>query len=121
MCITSIGRKILFFYAVLPFLIDFSFHLDLFCKNFRVAHFGELAPECINAYYRYGCALLCKAQDEADPLVSIPKKDSESQQDSNRDGSVKSAVSCESSVASISSTGEPGGSSNGKEKEEDDG
>ncbi|XP_016506474.1 uncharacterized protein LOC107824241 [Nicotiana tabacum] len=86
----------------------------------RVAHFGELAPECINAYYRYGCALLCKAQDEADPLVSIPKKDSESQQDSNRDGSVKSAVSCESSVASISSTGEPGGSSNGKEKEEDD-
>ncbi|XP_019233464.1 PREDICTED: protein HGV2 isoform X2 [Nicotiana attenuata] len=86
----------------------------------RVAHFGELAPECINAYYRYGRALLYKAQDEADPLVSVPKKDSESQQDSNRDGSVKSAVSCESSVASISSTDEPGGSSNGKEKEEDD-
>ncbi|KAG5624037.1 hypothetical protein H5410_009255, partial [Solanum commersonii] len=83
----------------------------------RVAHFGELAPECINAYYKYGCALLYKAQDEADPLVSLPKKDSGSQQDSNRDGSVKSVVSCESS---ISSTAEPGGSSNGKEKVEDD-
>ncbi|XP_055805023.1 uncharacterized protein LOC129873855 [Solanum dulcamara] len=83
----------------------------------RVAHFGELAPECINAYYKYGCALLYKAQEEADPLVSLPKKDSGSQQDSNRDGSVKSVVSCESS---ISSTAEPGGSSNGKEKVEDD-
>lgn len=62
--------------------------------------------------------MLYKAQDEADPLVSLPKKDSGSQQDSNRDGSVKSVVSCESS---ISSTAEPGGSSNGKEKVEDDG
>ncbi|MCD7448860.1 hypothetical protein HAX54_046954 [Datura stramonium] len=79
-----------------------------------VGHYGELAPECINAYYKYGCALLYKAQEEADPLVSLP---SGSQQDSNRDGSVKSVVSCESS---ISSTAEPGGSSNGKEKVEDD-
>lgn len=83
----------------------------------RVAHHGELAPECINAYYKYGCALLYKAQEEADPLVSLPKKESESQQDSNRDGSVKSIVSCDSS---ISSAAEPGGSSNGKEKVEDD-
>ncbi|KAK4346542.1 hypothetical protein RND71_032881 [Anisodus tanguticus] len=83
----------------------------------RVAHYGELAPECINAYYKYGCALLYKAQEESDPLVSLPKKESVSEQDSNRDGSVKSAISCESS---ISSTAEPGGSSNGKEKVEDD-
>ncbi|CAN4079596.1 unnamed protein product [Withania somnifera] len=83
----------------------------------RVAHYGELAPECINAYYKYGCALLYKAQEEADPLVSLPKKESGSEQDSNRDGSVKSVISCESS---ISSTAEPGGSSNGKEKVEDD-
>ncbi|XP_060192033.1 NASP-related protein sim3 isoform X1 [Lycium barbarum] len=83
----------------------------------RVAHYGELAPECINAYYKYGCALLYKAQEEADPLVALPKKESVSEQDSNRDGSVKSAISCESS---ISSTAEPGGSSNGKEKVEDD-
>lgn len=90
----------------------------MFCKIFRVAHHGELAPECINAYYKYGCALLYKAQEEADPLVSLPKKESESRQDSNRDGSVKSVVSCDSS---ISSAAEPGGSSNGKEKVEDDG
>lgn len=92
--------------------------MDLFCKNFRVAHYGELAPECINSYYKYGCALLYKSQEEADPLVSLPKKESVSEQDSNRDGSVKSVISCESS---ISSTTEPGGSSNGKEKVEDDG
>jgi nuclear autoantigenic sperm protein len=34
----------------------------------RVAHFGELAPECTTTYYKYGCALLYKAQDEADPF-----------------------------------------------------
>lgn len=34
----------------------------------RVAHFGELAPECASTYYKYGCALLYKAQDEADPF-----------------------------------------------------
>ncbi|XP_010316172.1 NASP-related protein sim3 isoform X2 [Solanum lycopersicum] len=98
---------------------DYGEAVECFSRalEIRVAHFGELAPECINAYYKYGCALLYKAQDEADPLVSLPKKDSGSQQDSNRDGSVKSVVSCESS---ISSTAEPGGSSNGKEKVEDD-
>ncbi|KAJ0981752.1 hypothetical protein J5N97_010007 [Dioscorea zingiberensis] len=31
----------------------------------RVAHYGELAPECASAYYKYGCALLFKAQEEA--------------------------------------------------------
>lgn len=34
----------------------------------RVSHFGELAPECATTYYKYGCALLYKAQDEADPF-----------------------------------------------------
>ncbi|KAH9301476.1 hypothetical protein KI387_013059, partial [Taxus chinensis] len=34
----------------------------------RVAYFGELAQECATSYYKYGCALLYKAQDEADPL-----------------------------------------------------
>lgn len=41
----------------------------------RVGHYGELAPECSSAYYKYGCALLYKAQEEADPLGSMPKKD----------------------------------------------
>ncbi|XP_039137221.1 NASP-related protein sim3-like [Dioscorea cayenensis subsp. rotundata] len=39
----------------------------------RVAHYGELAPECANAYYKYGYALLFKAQEEADPLGDVPK------------------------------------------------
>lgn len=34
----------------------------------RVRHFGELAPECATTYYKYGCALFDKLQDEADPL-----------------------------------------------------
>ncbi|KAM3252836.1 hypothetical protein T459_06653 [Capsicum annuum] len=98
---------------------DYGEAVDCYSRalEIRVAHYGELAPECINSYYKYGCALLYKSQEEADPLVSLPKKESVSEQDSNRDGSVKSVISCESS---ISSTTEPGGSSNGKEKVEDD-
>lgn len=34
----------------------------------RVRHFGELAPECATTYYKYGCSLFDKLQDEADPL-----------------------------------------------------
>lgn len=34
----------------------------------RVRLFGELAPECATTYYKYGCALFDKLQDEADPL-----------------------------------------------------
>uniref|UniRef100_A0A5B6ZYJ8 Uncharacterized protein n=1 Tax=Davidia involucrata TaxID=16924 RepID=A0A5B6ZYJ8_DAVIN len=97
----------------------------------RVAHYGELALECVNAYYKYGCALLYKAQEEADPLAAVPKKEGESQQDCDKDGSVKSAINGESSVASASSNAEEDASSNhqegapddvsgGKEQEEDD-
>ncbi|KAI7839538.1 hypothetical protein COHA_006720 [Chlorella ohadii] len=32
----------------------------------RTEHYGELAPECASAYYRYGAALLYQAQDSAD-------------------------------------------------------
>ncbi|XP_038971656.1 protein HGV2-like [Phoenix dactylifera] len=39
----------------------------------RVAHYGELSQECASAYYKYGCALLYKAQEEADPLGNIPR------------------------------------------------
>uniref|UniRef100_A0A0E0HW63 Tetratricopeptide SHNi-TPR domain-containing protein n=1 Tax=Oryza nivara TaxID=4536 RepID=A0A0E0HW63_ORYNI len=42
----------------------------------RVAHHGELAPECVSTYFKYGCALLYKAQDEADPLGNVPKSSS---------------------------------------------
>ncbi|XP_058228546.1 NASP-related protein sim3-like [Rhododendron vialii] len=54
----------------------------------RVAHYGELAPECVNMYYKYGCALLYKAQEEGDPLATVPKKEGESQQLSAKSGPV---------------------------------
>lgn len=63
-----------------------------FKNRSRVAKFGELAPECASAYYKYGCALLYKAQEESDPLGSMPKKEGES--------SAKNAVDGESSAAS---------------------
>ncbi|CAL9168315.1 unnamed protein product [Musa hybrid cultivar] len=39
----------------------------------KVSHFGELAQECASSYYKYGCALLYKAQEEAEPLGNFPK------------------------------------------------
>ena len=84
--------------------------LELCLFYTRVAHHGELAIECLKAYYLYGRALLYKAQEEADPLVSVPKKEGETQQDSNKEGSIKSAVTRKSSVASVSSNSEQDGS-----------
>lgn len=67
----------------------------------RVAHYGELAPECVRAYYKYGCALLYKAQEESDPLVSgaVSKKEASSEHGSGK-GAVKGAESGETSVSS---------------------
>jgi HAT1-interacting factor 1 len=50
----------------------------------KVAQYGELAPE--RAYYKYGCALLYKAQEESDPLVSssMSKKEMSFEQDSKK-------------------------------------
>ena len=39
----------------------------------RVERYGELAPECASTYYKYGCALLYKSQEETDPLGNVPK------------------------------------------------
>ncbi|KAK3015355.1 hypothetical protein RJ639_005627 [Escallonia herrerae] len=97
----------------------------------RVAHYGELAPECVNAYYRYGCALLYKAQEETDPLGSVPKKEAKSQSDAGKDGSIKCVTSRESSAASVSNNtiedgsshhqdGAPSDDGSGKDQEEDD-
>ncbi|KAL0380920.1 UNVERIFIED_CONTAM: hypothetical protein Sangu_0156300 [Sesamum angustifolium] len=93
---------------------DYAEATDCYSRalEIRVAHFGELAPECINAYYKYGCALLYKAQEEADPLASMPKKESVSQEDSNKDGPVKIAANGESSAASVSNNAEQSGSTN---------
>nr|VDD47822.1 unnamed protein product [Brassica oleracea] len=65
---------------------DFAEAVDCFSRalEIRVEHFGELASECVKAYYRYGSALLGKAQAEADPLGNnMPKKESEAQQESS--------------------------------------
>lgn len=89
---------------------------------FRVTHYGELAPECVNAYYQYGRALLYKAQEEADPLGAVPKKESEgSKQNSEKDESVKSAVNGESSIASASSNAAEDSSSVHPAPADDDG
>lgn len=78
--------------------------------EFRVAHYGELAAECVNAYYKYGSALLEKAQAEADPLGNMPKKEGETQQES----SYKNTANGEPLAASVvSSDPERQGSSSG--------
>ncbi|XP_014520901.1 NASP-related protein sim3 [Vigna radiata var. radiata] len=84
---------------------DFGEAADNFSRalEIRVSHYGELAPECVHTYYKYGCALLYKAQEEADPLADVPKKEDGSQHDSTKEGPVKSSVNGESSTASFSS------------------
>ncbi|KAM1261934.1 hypothetical protein ACFX13_027834 [Malus domestica] len=82
----------------------------------RVAHFGELAPQCVNAYYKYGCALLYKAQEETDPLGAVPKKEGQSQQES-----AKNSVNGESSTASVSCNAEQDAGLSNQEGAADDG
>ncbi|BAU00158.1 hypothetical protein LR48_Vigan06g038200 [Vigna angularis] len=84
---------------------DFGEAADNFSRalEIRVSHYGELAPECVHTYYKYGCALLYKAQEEADPLADVPKKEDGSQHDSTKEGPAKSSVNAESSTASFSS------------------
>ena len=84
------------------------FFLVIMLKIFhcRAARYGELAPECVKLYYKYGCALLYKAQEEADPLGAVPKKEGEPHQQSYKDESVKNAENGESSKASVSSNAE---------------
>ncbi|KAJ1419087.1 Tetratricopeptide-like helical domain superfamily [Sesbania bispinosa] len=101
---------------------DFGEAADNFSRalEIRVAHYGELAPECVHTYYKYGCALLYKAQEEADPLADVPKKENGSQHGSNKDGSVKSSMNAESSTASFPSDVEQDVNSNDKESAVDD-
>ncbi|CAH8344837.1 unnamed protein product [Eruca vesicaria subsp. sativa] len=92
---------------------DFAEAVDCFSRalEIRVEHYGELASECVKAYYKYGYALLEKAQAEADPLGNVPKKDGEGQQES----SDKNTANGESVAASlvVSSDPERQGSSSG--------
>lgn len=100
---------------------DFGEAADNFSRalEIRVAHYGELAPECVHTYYKYGCALLYKAQEEADPLGAVPKKQEGSPHGSDKDGPVKGAVNAESSTASFASNVEQDVTSNNQESEVD--
>ncbi|KAF2578454.1 hypothetical protein F2Q68_00006078 [Brassica cretica] len=92
--------------------MDFAEAVDCFSRalEIRVAHYGELAAECVNAYYKYGSALLEKAQAEADPLGNMPEKEGETQQEP----SDKNTANGEPLAASVvSSDPERQGSSSG--------
>ncbi|CAO1948937.1 unnamed protein product [Urochloa humidicola] len=101
----------------------------------RTAHYGELAPECASTYFKYGCALLYKAQEETDPLGDVPKsapneesaKSTTAKDDS--ENSKASGSNAEDAVSSEKADAEEGQSSNGKnhgdgngeiEKDDDD-
>uniref|UniRef100_A0A2P2KGF7 Protein HGV2 n=1 Tax=Rhizophora mucronata TaxID=61149 RepID=A0A2P2KGF7_RHIMU len=88
---------------------DYAEAADCFSRalEIRVSHYGELSLECVNAYYQYGRALLYKAQEEADPLATMPSsKDGESKPNSGKDVTPKNATNAESSTASVSSSTE---------------
>ncbi|TKW30253.1 hypothetical protein SEVIR_2G023100v4 [Setaria viridis] len=87
----------------------------------RTAHYGELAPECASTYFKYGCALLYKAQEETDPLGNVPK--SEPNEESVKSTTAKADSECskasgsnaEDAVSSGKVGAEEGESSNGKD------
>ncbi|CAA6663051.1 unnamed protein product [Spirodela intermedia] len=83
----------------------------------RVANFGELAPECASSYYKYGCALLYKAQEEADPLGNVPKDCAKN----SASGTVVESGESSSSSKSLITDSEPGHSLRNKEKEGEQG
>ncbi|GAV90998.1 TPR_1 domain-containing protein/SHNi-TPR domain-containing protein, partial [Cephalotus follicularis] len=97
---------------------DFGEAAEFFSRalEIRVAHYGELALECVNAYYQYGRALLYKSQDEADPLGAVPKKEGES----DKDGHDKNAANGETSVTSVSSNHDQDGISDQQEEAAND-
>lgn len=65
----------------------------------RARHYGELAIECAFTYYKYGCALLYKAQSESDPLGEVVTEATEPSSNEAR---------------------ETGGETNGEQQEEED-
>ncbi|KAM3279682.1 hypothetical protein ACQJBY_046825 [Aegilops geniculata] len=55
---------------------DFAYAADCFrhALEIRVRHYGGLAPECASTFYRYGGALLCKAQEAANRSGNVSKR-----------------------------------------------
>ncbi|CAM0905245.1 unnamed protein product [Alopecurus aequalis] len=92
----------------------------------RVELYGELAPECASTYYKYGCALLYKSQEETDPLGNVPKSapDEESvKSTTNKENGNSKASSSNVKEAPSSDKGvlEEGQNSNEKDQEDVDG
>uniref|UniRef100_A0ACD5U9H0 Uncharacterized protein n=1 Tax=Avena sativa TaxID=4498 RepID=A0ACD5U9H0_AVESA len=92
----------------------------------RVELHGELAPECASTYYKYGCALLYKSQEETDPLGNVPKSapDEESvKSTTNKDNGNSKASSSNVKDAQSPDKGvlEEGQNSNEKDQEDVDG
>ncbi|CAD6226988.1 unnamed protein product [Miscanthus lutarioriparius] len=93
----------------------------------RTSHYGELAPECASTYFKYGCALLYKAQEESDFLGNVPKsvpneesvKSTASKDDSGT--SKVSGTNVEDAVSSEKADAEEGQNSNGKDQENGNG
>ncbi|XP_048572569.1 uncharacterized protein LOC125552898 isoform X1 [Triticum urartu] len=52
----------------------------------RVPPCGEVAPKCTGTVNKYGCSLLCEAQEASDPLGDVPKsaRNEESAKSSDR-------------------------------------
>jgi HAT1-interacting factor 1 len=77
------------------------------CSVARVAHYGELAPECASTYYKYGAALLYKYQEESDPLGDVPKsapKEESVKSTTGKNDSESSKASCTNNVEDAASS-----------------
>lgn len=64
--------------------------------------------------------MLYKAQEEADPLGSMPKKDAESRQGSFKIESAMRSVKGESSIASVSNKAEQSASASSSQQQDTD-
>ncbi|KAL6880422.1 hypothetical protein ACP4OV_011987 [Aristida adscensionis] len=93
----------------------------------RVSHYGELAPECASTYYKYGCALLYKAQEEADPLGNVPKSAPKAESvksttcKDDAGSSKASGSNIEDAASSEKVNAEEGQNTNGKDEEDGNG
>ncbi|KAJ0894064.1 putative tetratricopeptide-like helical domain superfamily [Helianthus annuus] len=99
---------------------DYAEAADCFSRalEIRAAHYGELSPECVRSYYKYGCALLYKAQEESDPLVSgsVSKKEVSAEHGSDK-GAESGDASVSSKAKEVTSNAQDGGD---EDQEEDD-
>ncbi|XP_021983239.1 NASP-related protein sim3 isoform X1 [Helianthus annuus] len=104
---------------------DYAEAADCFSRalEIRAAHYGELSPECVRSYYKYGCALLYKAQEESDPLVSgsVSKKEVSAEHGSDKGAeSGDASVSSKAKEVTSNAQGVSEGDGGDEDQEEDD-